>query len=100
MKQTWIPLPIRRQTTLESKGICALCGKKASKAKLADKNIIKFYDERGIVFEIDHIQPLYKGGKTVATNLRILCASCNRRRKKLDDKTVDETDRLLSEINS
>ena len=41
---------------------CACCG------KVFDN---KFY------LQIDHIQPMNKGGKTVLENLQVLCRSCN-----------------------
>jgi len=31
----------------------------------------------GVVLHIDHIKPIAKGGKTVPSNLRVLCADCN-----------------------
>lgn len=36
--------------------------------------------ENRIPFQVDHIIPLNKGGKTVADNLQILCRSCNARK--------------------
>lgn len=42
--------------------VCAKCG-------LKSKNKIPF--------QVDHIKPLNKGGKTVADNLQILCRNCN-----------------------
>lgn len=30
-----------------------------------------------IPFQVDHIVPLNKGGKTVTSNLQILCRKCN-----------------------
>lgn len=41
---------------------CACCGKK---------------DKSRIPFQVDHIVPLNKGGKTIQDNLQILCRSCN-----------------------
>lgn len=32
-------------------------------------------DEVGL--QIDHIIPVVKGGKTIASNLRVLCSKCN-----------------------
>jgi len=29
-------------------------------------------------FEVDHIKPMFKGGKTVLENLQVLCIKCNR----------------------
>lgn len=42
--------------------MCAKCGKESSNR---------------IPFQVDHIVPLNKGGKTVLENLQILCRSCN-----------------------
>ena len=54
---------------------------------------IKYYDSRKtfyllpfeetkygtlIAFEVDHIYPKIKGGKTVESNLQLLCRKCNR----------------------
>lgn len=41
---------------------CVLCGRSA---------------DDGVVLHVDHIIPISKGGKTVAENLRTLCADCN-----------------------
>lgn len=42
--------------------VCAACG---------------YENENRIPFQVDHIMPLNKGGKTVPENLQILCRSCN-----------------------
>lgn len=44
---------------------CRICGKRMP-------------DEVGL--QIDHIVPVSKGGKTVASNLQVLCDRCNRRK--------------------
>lgn len=41
---------------------CAICGKKSRSR---------------VVFQVDHIIPLNKGGKTISDNLQILCRQCN-----------------------
>lgn len=41
---------------------CQICGK---------------YMPDGVGLQIDHIIPVSKGGKTVASNLRVLCSKCN-----------------------
>lgn len=44
---------------------CQICGK-------------TMYDEVGL--HIDHIQPISKGGKTIMSNLQVLCSKCNGRK--------------------
>lgn len=44
---------------------CQICGK-----RMPDR----------VGLEIDHIVPVSKGGKTVPSNLRVLCSRCNRRK--------------------
>ncbi|WP_108775598.1 HNH endonuclease [Lactimicrobium massiliense] len=49
---------------------CQICGK---------------YMPDGVGLQIDHIIPVSKGGKTVPSNLRVLCSKCNGRKgNKLD----------------
>ncbi len=45
--------------------VCSNCGKKS---------------KNRIIFQVDHIVPLNKGGKTVPENLQILCKTCNMRK--------------------
>jgi superfamily II DNA or RNA helicase len=45
--------------------VCAKCGMK---------------DKWKVPFQVDHIMPMNKGGKTVPENLQILCRSCNARK--------------------
>ena len=46
----------------EGNYVCAQCGRRSRSR---------------IIFQIDHIIPLNKGGKTVADNLQVLCRNCN-----------------------
>jgi len=95
-KQTWIPNPIRREVSLSSNGQCYQCKIKADSAKLDRWKIPKFYIKK-IPFEIDHIIPLSKGGKTTIKNLALSCRSCNRKRSRLDT-TVNAT-KMVNKIN-
>lgn len=38
------------------------------------------YKESNLLLEIDHIVPISKGGKTVESNLQVLCWRCNRKK--------------------
>lgn len=46
--------------------VCNRCGKVRSKSRIR--------------FQVDHIKPMNKGGKTVPENLQILCRACNMRK--------------------
>ncbi len=52
---------LRERLLIEAKGRCALCGRTKNEDQL----------------EIDHIQPVSKGGKTIYENLQVLCKKCN-----------------------
>lgn len=53
---------LRERIMIRDNYTCQLCGKHMP-------------DEVGL--QIDHIIPIAKGGKTVASNLRVLCSKCN-----------------------
>lgn len=53
---------LRQRIIERDKGICQNCKKKCGYGEI----------------EIDHIQPVSKGGKTIASNLQVLCVNCNR----------------------
>lgn len=55
-------IELRQKIIERDKGICQHCKKKCLPGDL----------------EIDHIQPVSKGGKTLASNLQVLCMRCNR----------------------
>lgn len=62
-KERGMLTPKLRYTILKrDKFKCVLCGATGKENKL----------------EIDHIIPISKGGKTIKSNLRILCFNCNR----------------------
>jgi 5-methylcytosine-specific restriction endonuclease McrA len=51
----------------KSRGRCAHCGKACFRSK-------DWHPDRG---EIDHIKPWSWGGRTVMSNLQLLCGQCN-----------------------
>ena len=55
---------LRWQVIARDKSTCQICGKHCNYTEI----------------EIDHIQPISKGGKTVLSNLQVLCVNCNRRK--------------------
>lgn len=55
---------LRKQIIARDNGICQIC-----------KKVCAHYE-----IEIDHIQPISKGGKTTPSNLQVLCSKCNRKK--------------------
>ena len=53
---------LRNKIIYRDSRVCQICGKYCSMDEI----------------QIDHIQPVSKGGKTVESNLQVLCAKCNR----------------------
>ena len=53
---------LRRQIARRDNYTCKICGK---------------YMPDGVGLHIDHIKPVSKGGKTVPSNLQVLCSKCN-----------------------
>lgn len=62
---------LRRKIMIRDRYTCQICGKHMP-------------DEVGL--HIDHIIPVSKGGKSVESNLRVLCSKCNGRKS---DKMPD-----------
>lgn len=56
---------LRQQIMKRDHYTCQNCGK---------------YMPDGVGLQIDHIIPISKGGKTVASNLQVLCSKCNGRK--------------------
>ena len=56
---------LRDKIALRDNFTCQLCGK---------------YMPDGVGLQIDHIVPIAKGGKTVPSNLQVLCSKCNGRK--------------------
>lgn len=75
--------------------ICPLCGVKGwrnekgwvfhPEFELADYDGVL---KRWIKFEVDHIVPKSKGGKSVYSNARLLCRRCNRARNNRDETHI------------
>lgn len=53
---------LREQIAKRDNYTCQICGK---------------YMPDGVGLHIDHIVPIAKGGKTVESNLQVLCSKCN-----------------------
>lgn len=56
---------LRKKISERDNYTCQMCGK---------------YMPDGVGLQIDHIVPVAKGGKTVASNLQVLCSKCNGRK--------------------
>lgn len=55
---------LRNEIIERDHSICQICKKKCLRNEI----------------EVDHIQPISKGGKTMRSNLQVLCLSCNRKK--------------------
>ena len=74
----------RNVISLRDKGMCRICGKRAQYSKWKH-GYWHFYevvyhnsDEYHLCFKIDHIVPLFQGGKADIDNLQLVCMKCNR----------------------
>lgn len=56
---------LRQQIIERDNYTCQVCGK-------------KMFD--GVGLQVDHIIPIAKGGKTIPSNLQVLCSKCNSRK--------------------
>ena len=63
---------LREQIAFRDNYTCQICGK---------------YMPDGVGLHIDHIVPISKGGKSVPSNLQVLCSKCN---GKKSAKQIDE----------
>lgn len=63
MSSEYIPVALRQQVFDRARGMCEYC---RSQAKYAIDALV-----------IDHIQPISRGGKTIADNLALSCQTCN-----------------------
>jgi len=63
MSSEYIPVSLKQLVFDRAKGTCEYC---RSQAKFAIDALV-----------IDHIQPVSRGGKTIAENLALACQTCN-----------------------
>ena len=71
----------RRRVTLRDGNFCKSCGKSGDDIQLT----------------LDHIIPLYFGGKNVDSNYQLLCEPCNQKKDRIDHakyELVKETRRV------
>lgn len=78
-KKKNIPIHLRIAILEKDKYTCQYCGKIGKPSKHYKPKAIEFDEfDRIISFEIDHIIPEFKGGKTILNNLILACRKCNR----------------------
>lgn len=80
-----IPCWLKREITIRDKFTCQGCGKIGERYYDLAIEYRGFIDWDGnipkaVSFEIDHISPESRGGKTEKDNLQLLCQECNRRK--------------------
>ena len=63
MSSEYVPVAIKQLVFDRAKGLCEYC---RSQARFAIDPLV-----------IDHIQPVSRGGKTIAENLALSCQTCN-----------------------
>jgi len=78
-KKSLIKIHMRRAVLERDKGICQYCGKQGQPGHYPDK-VFEIINKKEVVFEIDHITPEFRGGKTIIDNLVLACRMCNRRK--------------------
>lgn len=66
---------MREQIAQRDNYTCQICGK---------------YMIDGVGLQIDHIVPIAKGGKTVPSNLQVLCSKCNGKKSAKTERKVSE----------
>ncbi len=76
-KKTLIPVHLRRAILIRDNNTCQYCGKAGKKGHYPDK-VFEIIFGKEVAFEIDHIIPEFRGGKTILDNLILACRKCNR----------------------
>ena len=78
----WIPAKIKLRVAKRDKGICKICGLKASTATVNRRGLLEFKTKDGQTYHYDHIKPVAQGGMHTANNLRLSCPTCNLSKRK------------------
>ena len=98
-KPYWIPNPVRREVSIKSDGYCFHCKKRATSVFIDRWGIPRFKDENDNAFELDHIKPLWNGGKTNIKNLVLSCRDCNRKKKRINQKNEKDIKKIIQSFN-
>lgn len=83
----YINLKLRQKILERDEYTCQLCGHRGNEP-YADGDIVRL--------EVDHINPLKQGGKTVEENLWTLCSRCNAGKKSLLDYPETLKNKIIS----
>ena len=75
----FVPKDMKRYIIMRDKMKCQECGKYIFANVQSADRVIKF---GAGLFHIDHIVPVCQGGRATEENLRLLCPSCNLKRKR------------------
>jgi len=76
-RSRYIPRDVMLKVVRRDGQMCQLCGKNVPDNEVA----------------FDHVIPISKGGPTNASNIRLLCSSCNSRRSNSTDDMLDASHR-------
>ncbi len=95
----YIKAAIRNAVSKRDRGVCAHCGKRASRAEVSKRGILCFFDEDGKVFHIDHKIPTSQGGASDEDNLVLACAPCNLSKRRAVVANDPEVRALIREFS-
>lgn len=79
---------------MSRKHVCAICGVKAYyigfyKHRQTGLETVDLYTKDGVMFNVDHIIPVSKGGANTDSNKQCTCHDCNNKKgDKLPDGTI------------
>ena len=94
----WIKAEVRHQIAKRDRGICQICGRKASKAEINKRGILTFLDKHGRPYQLDHLVSASKGDHSM-NNLRLSCANCNNSKRKKKSENDTEILKILSDFS-